>query len=213
MKFPQDLGPSSIIFILRTLGPQASARLLFSRLLSLNHFYIVGRSLATLDAPPAAGPTMSPVTTQDFDWIAERLPSFDAMDRRELLSRILFYQKGFTNCYAIRQGDDLAYLQWIVFPEENALIERNYSGIYYPLSAKQVMIENAFTFPRYRGRSLFQEGTRQLLEVAKTRGYNSAIAYIRKDRIDPLNLFAQMGFKIVKMVTEYKLLGRAWKTF
>jgi hypothetical protein len=112
----------------------------------------------------------------------------------------------------MRHGDDIAYIQWIIFPTENHLIIRNYSGRYYPLTAKQVMIENAFTFPRYRGRGYFLSGTMQLLELAKNSGHSSAICYIRKDRIVPLNEFTQMGFKIIKMVREYKLFGKVWRT-
>lgn len=216
MKLPKYLTPTSILFILRALGPQASARLLLSRLLSINHYYIVGKSLQGLVQQPGAAEEerqMTPLTKDDISELVGTLDALEPMDRRELLARIIFYNRGFENCYAIREGNEIAYLQWLVLPEENRLISESYSGIYYPLTAKQVMVENAFTFPRYRARGYFLVGTRQLLEMAKQKGYSSAIAYIRKDRIDPLNQFTQMGFKIIKLLTEYKVFGKAWKTF
>jgi hypothetical protein len=205
----------SIIFVLRSLGPLAFGRLLGSMLFSFNHYYILGKNLLAPLNHPLAGnlkKSLSLITEEDIVYIRSNLASFEPEDRRELLSRLIFYERGFTNCYVMRHGDDIAYIQWIIFPTENHLITRSYSGRYYPLTERQVMIENAFTFPRYRGRGYFLSGTMLLLEMAKNYGYRSALCYIRKDRINPLNEFTQIGFKIIKMVREYKLLGKVWRT-
>lgn len=215
MKRPKELSAINMLLILRTLGPRAFARLALSRLLYVNHFYIVGKSLSVLlpqQKASASARTLSPVSEHDMTSLIGTLGSLEPADRRELLARIIFYKRGFTNCYAFRKGDSIAYLQWLVSPEENDLIKENYSGTYYMLSANQVMVENAFTFPHHRGHGYFQEGTRQLLELARQKGYKSAIAYIRKDRINPLNEFTMLGFKIIKIVTEYRVLGSSWKS-
>lgn len=204
-----------IIYVLRSLGLPAFVRLLGSMLFSFNHYYILGINLLVpLKNPVAANPKMSPslITGEDIAYIRNNLDSLEPEDRREILSRLFFYERGFVNCYVMRRGDDVAYIQWIVFPAENDLIARNYSRRYSPLTARQVMIENAFTFPRYRGRGYFLHGTVHLLELAKNSGYSSAVCYIRKDRITPLNEFTQIGFRIIRMVREYKLLGKAWRT-
>lgn len=74
------------------------------------------------------------------------------------------------------------------------------------------MIENAFTFPPYRGLGYLLSGTLQLLDQARERGYRSAVCYIRKDNLKSINEFSKMGFKITKMVTEYKFFGKTWRT-
>jgi hypothetical protein len=207
--------PNRIIYILRSLGPRAFVRLLISRLFSVNHYYLLGKNLLTpRERPLAINPekSLTLITEDDIAYLSNNLDSFNPEDRREILTRLLFYENGFTNCYVIRHGDDIAYIQWIIFPAENQLITQKYSGRFYTLTSKQIMIENAFTFPRYRGRGYFLDGTQQLLELAKNNGYSSAICYIRNDRIMPLNEITQMGFRIIKMVSEYKLLGKAWRT-
>lgn len=206
--------PNRVIYILRALGPRAFVRLLIPALFSVNHYYLLGKNLLTPGEPLVINPKkrLSLITEEDIAYLRNNLDSFNTEDRREILTRLLFYENGFTNCYVVGHGDEIAYIQWIIFPAENALITQNYSGRYYPLTSKQVMIENVFTFPRYRGRGYFQDGTQQLLELAKSNGYCSAICYIRKDRIVPLNEITQMGFRIMKMMREYKFLGKAWRT-
>ena len=204
-----------IVYIFRSLGTPAFVRLLLDTLLSVNHYYILGRSLATpLEYPFLRTPKgdFSPITENDIACLRTKIPALGEEDRRELLARLFFFESGFTNCYIIRNGDDIAYLQWIIFPSENQVISQKYSAKFNPLSNKQVMIENAFTFPNYRGRGYLQFGTRQLLELAMRNDYTSAICYIRTDRITSLNEFSKMGFKIVKMVNEYKFFGNVWRT-
>ena len=74
------------------------------------------------------------------------------------------------------------------------------------------MLENSFTFPAYRGRGLMPVATWQLLNKARELGYRRAVTYIRKEKIDPLNLFLHMGFSIKRIVREHKLVGGAWRT-
>lgn len=211
---PRD-DTGSVTCLLRSLGPLAFARLLRSMMFSCNHYYFLGRNLLPpLNISPGSSTNgaVSPISAEDIDDIRGQLDSFEPQDRREIMSRLIFYGRGFRNCYVMRHGDDLAYIQWIIFPSENDLITRWYSRRYYTLATRQVMIENAFTFPRYRGRGYLQSGTLQLLELARNSGYGSAVCYIRKDRITPLNEFTRMGFKIIKLLGDYKLAGMAWRT-
>jgi methylmalonyl-CoA/ethylmalonyl-CoA epimerase len=204
-----------LLDIATSLGPGAFARLVASALFSLNHYYLLGCNLGRQQETrhgTRSAPRMTPMTEEDIVCIRNSLAALPPEERKELLSRLRFYDKGFTNGYLLRQGDEVAYMQWLVFPEENRLLAEQLAGRFYPLTASQVMIENAFTFPRYRGRGYFVEGTRQLLELARENGYRSALCYVRKDRITSLNELIQMGFRIIRMVREYKLLGRVWRT-
>ncbi len=191
------------------------ARLLGRNAVSINHFYILYLNLSDLvPTPPKClgGSTLHSLRADEMDQLYDRLPSLGFDDRRELLSRLLFYKNGFTNCYAMKADGAITYLQWLVLPSENNVIEKNYQRKFLPLNAKEVMIENSFTFPDYRGRGLLGYGTWQLLNTAKELGYKRAVAYIRKDRIDPLNCFLRLGFMIKRIVREYKVLGRGWRS-
>ena len=50
--------------------------------------------------------------------------------------------------------------------------------------------------------------TIKLLNIAKENGCKSAIMYVRNDRIVALNENMRLGFKITKMITEYKFMGK-----
>lgn len=205
---------SQILYTLRSLGPHHFLRLIFSMIFSVNHYYLLGKNLSAAEegAPERSGDvTMERVTEQDLAALQEAVPSLGAADQREVLSRLFFYQD-FGNCYVMKKKGEIVYLQWVIFPAENPTIAAKYPTKFYPLSERQVMIENAFTFPRHRGKGFLLHGTRHLLQMAKREGYSCAICYIRKDRIPSLNEFSKMGFRIVKMLTEYKILGWGWRT-
>ena len=69
------------------------------------------------------------------------------------------------------------------------------------------MLENAFTFPRFRGLGLLPVVSAELLTIARDQGYKYAIVYIQKNQIVALNVFVNLNFKIRKMVREYKIFG------
>ena len=212
MKLNKKFG--ELFFILISLGIRGSLRLTFSKIFSLDHYYILGRSLTfPLKYPLSRKPDtqLSLLTDDDYTIIKKNLINLNLDDRREILARLNFYHNGFNNCYVIKSGNEIAYLQWIIFPTENHIIQKNYSNKFYPLTEKQVMIENVFIFPRFRGRGYLPFGTIQLLESAIHKGYASAICYIRKDRITTLNEFTRLGFKIVKLVREYRFMGKVWR--
>ena len=204
-----------IVGILRSLGPVAAARVIREMLFSTNNYYLLGRSLAApLEYPFARKPDLPfvPLEERHVAAIKEQIPALDPIDRREVAGRLHFHASGFNNCYLMYAGSEIAYLQWLIYPQENDVIRSGYSGKFYPLGEKQVMVENVFTFPRYRGRGLLPYGTLQLLQMAREQGFSSVVCYIRSDNITSLNEFFRIGFKITKMMREYKVLGKAWRT-
>ncbi|HBG05644.1 MAG: hypothetical protein A2075_18365 [Geobacteraceae bacterium GWC2_58_44] len=205
---------TEILYVARELGPRSSLELLTSRIFSINHYYILCKSLSDARGSAAAGKTeLFPISEGDVREIENSLTACSAADRREILSRLIFYQSGFGNCYVMRRDNKVTFMQWIIYPTENGLIREKYANYYCPLGEKQVMIENAFTFPAYRGLGCLASGTRQLMELARAQGYRSAVCYIRKDRIAAVNEFVRMGFTITRMIPEYKVLGGIWRSF
>lgn len=200
--------------ILKTLGPRHACTLLASRVLSVDHYYVLRRNLmeSLCEASPVTGKMeISPINDADIGAIMKSLDSCTAAEKRDVLAYLLFYQSGFKNCYVMRRDDRVAYMQTLIYPEENDLIAHRYRSKFYPLKDTQVMIENVFTFPAFRGLGCFQSGTLKLLELARGQGYRSALCYVRKDRVTALTELVNMGFKITKLMPEYKILGAAWR--
>ena len=196
-------------------GLVETARLFGRNLASVNHYFIIYLTLADLaGAPPksigAAVPQV--IGPDEVRGLYGRVPSLAGEDRWELMSRLLFYQSGFRNCHTMKPDGAIAYLQWLILPEDNRVIARHYRTKFLPLNSKEVMIENSFTFPEYRGRGFLPFGTWHLLNSAKKLGYKRAVAYVRKDRIDALNQLLHLGFSIKRMVREFKVLSFTWRT-
>jgi ribosomal protein S18 acetylase RimI-like enzyme len=199
--------------ILKELGTKASLKLLGSRILSINYYYVLRKNLLE---PEPSNPIknkmeISPICEGDINAILNSLGACSAAEKKDVLSYVLFYQSGFKNCYVMRRGDKIAYMQTLILPTDNELITDKYRSKFYPLKDTQVMIENVFTFPPYRGLGCFQSGTLQLLALARAQGYRSALCYVRKERVAALTDLVNMGFKITKIMPEYKILGGVWR--
>jgi len=180
----------------------------------VSHYYILRYPLRRLPPGPPAklgGSGVELLQPDDLADLYRQLPSLRSEDRRELLSRILFFKSGFRNCYAIKVNASVAYIQWIIHPSENDLLLAHHKHRFLPLAPTEVMIENAFTSPAYRGRGFMPFGSWELLHTAREQGYSQAITYVRKDRIIALNSFLHSGFRISRLVREYKFLGTAWR--
>lgn len=195
--------------ILSHLKLKDALKLSLGRLYSLNHYYVLKRSLlqpfeATIRTPVTVGR----ISPEDIREILGCLRSLDGESRKEMISRLLFYKAGFKNCFIARtKNNEIAYLQWLILPSENPVIKKNFSRKFYPLRPGEVMIENAFTFPKFRGLGLLPWVTQKLLMIARESGHTSAITYIRKDKIPSLNEFLKIRFKITKLIKEFRFIG------
>ncbi len=210
--FRSDL--KKIHYMIANLGGRGLIQLLRDRFFSINHYYVMKVNLKTLSAYPLKrNPSgeLSPVNERDILKIKQHIKKYTAEDRREILGRILFYERGFRNCYVMKVNNKIAYWQWLLYPDENENIKKYFRNTFYSLNRQQVMIENAFTFPEFRGRGYLPYVTRMLLNKAKEEGYKSAIGYIRTDKVTSLNEFFKMGFKITQYIWELKLFGKIYR--
>lgn len=128
-------------------------------------------------------------------------------DRRELLGRVRFAQHKIPSGYYIEKEEDIVYMQWLVEPKDKAALIDCYPGRFQNLNNKQVMLENAFTYPRYRGMGYYYFISSKLLQKAKDIGYKYAVGYVRADKMDSFNAMLRLGFKVTHIQKEKKFLG------
>ncbi len=192
------------------------ARLALRRVAYFNHCYLLHHRLQGLSSIPPrkiGGGDIRRVTNSEMEALYDLLSEQSFDDKRELLQRIQFYECGFRNCYAIDVEQSLAYLQWIIYPSENEIIQANYGRMLLPLRENEVAIEAAFTFAPFRGRGLMGNASWQLLQMAKTQGYRRAVTYVRKESVHSLNVLMSVGFAVTKLVPECKILGYSRRFF
>ncbi len=194
----------------RALGFRGMSKLLLDRLFSLNKVFILQRSLLSAAAPNPHRMQFSISKIEEADWddILREAHCLDIESRRENFARALHFRNDFTNCWAVRsKTGSIAHIQWIVFPEENDVIRAGYRHFFRPLERCEVMIENAFTFPKYRGLGLFSHATRHLLNLGRQLEYKKAVSYVRSENVASLNELIRLGFSFKRVVREYKFLG------
>lgn len=205
-----------LVLIARSLSLRRALDLVRRNLLDINHYYAMemrlNGSLSKPQTPLTHGQLMR-MGDGDIERLKEQLDELGDEDRKDLLGRILFYERGFRNCYAYQINGTVAFLQWIVYPSENEAMRTKYKRRYLPLKEGQVMLENAFTFPRYRGFGLMQFVSVELLKIGKSEGHARAICYVRKENVNSLNNLMQIGFRIRKLVREHKLFGYVWRNW
>lgn len=191
-----------------SLGTKQSVNLFAKNIISSNHYYILKTNLGLANASPTSRFKMTIKKIEDYEQLIPVFKELDPLSRKELYVRLQFLNAGFKNCYAAFTNDGkIVFLQWLIEPFENGIIHKYYRQRFYPLKDNQVMIENAFTFPKYRGYGLLPFVTQRIMAIAKDSGYKTCLSYIKKDNIASLNEFMNMGFKIVKIVKEYKFMG------
>ncbi len=189
-------------------------QLLFNRLYSVTYYLVLKINLKFVnDFPIKRTPVgaLSLLTSADLSQIKQNLKDYNQEDRREILARIQLYEQGFHHCYVFKVGNKIAYWQWLIYASENHLIRKYYSKIFFPVKEEQVIIENAFTFPEFRGFGYLPYVSRLLLEKAREDGCRSAIGYIKINKIISLNEFYQMGFKTIRLLKETKMIGHKFR--
>ena len=202
--------------VFRNLRLRKLMRLIARNLADVNHYFALEMRLSDPIAVPQtrlANRELTLLNQTDIDELKGQLATLNDEDSKELLARILFYECGFKNCYALKINGTIACLQWLVYPSENAIIERRFSRRFATLKPKQVMVENSFTFPRFRGLGLMNVICAELLLIARTQNYSGAICYVIKENINALNQLTQIGFKIRRLIKEYKILGQVWRNW
>jgi hypothetical protein len=196
-----------------TLGVTSPARHLLKKLAAVEHCYHLTAAIDRLRFPRLRSDIrFAEATELDLAEILGGIRDRDLAIRQELLARVLFYRRGFSSCHIGRSGtNELVSMQWLIRPNENALLEKHYPHLFYPLGHGQVMVENIFIFPRFRGLGVFSTVVHDVVVTARTEGFRTCSAYIPTDNVASLNGFLALGFQLHKLLTGYRLMGRSWR--
>ncbi len=200
-------------FVASNLGIGIPALYALKRLAWVDHFFHLTAPLARLRFPRLRTDIhFSQATADDFAEIERGLPALDAESRREVVTRVLFFRRGFSGCYLGRtERGDLVAMQWLVRPRENALLHAHFPRIFYPLREREVLTENVFIYPRFRGFGTFPTLKHHVLSLARDEGFRTCHTYVRKDNLSSLNGLLALGFQVQRLLTAYSLLGRSWR--
>jgi hypothetical protein len=200
----------SIKDYLGCLGIPSLCLILIKRIFYVHHVLILKLNLKTFQPRSferIPGGKLCLLTPDDMPRLLSAVSSLKEEDRRELMARIHFYGLGFTRLYGVKINGEIAYIQWLITPEENPVIRAHYHRLFFELKPGQILLENVFTFPGYRGLGYLPYATEQLLVKARETGHQTAVVYIRDDKISTLNEFVHMGFRFANLLRIIQVFG------
>lgn len=197
-----------------SLGLRLPAAYALKRLAWVDHFYHLTAPLSRLRFPRLRGDLhFALATPEDFAEIERSIPALDPESRRNLVTRVLFYRRGFSGCYLARSAcGELAAMQWLVRPSENALLQAFQPRTFYPLCEGEIMSENVFIYPKFRGLGTFPTLKHHVLTLARDEGFRTCHTYVRTDNLASLNGLLALGFQLQRLLTSYTVAGRSWRT-
>ncbi len=167
--------------------------------------------LANLPEPrPAQVPTiMEPRDPLAFRGFHDELARVSGRAYVDVFVRVRVCEAGIASLFVSELDGQPMYAQWLIRPSESRQLYSFEPRRYPELSAKEVLLEWAYTFTRFRRLGLMNDCMRQLLVIARDAGHTTAYTYVGSQNVASLRGCANVGFVLDHMRYNRRRLGRA----
>jgi hypothetical protein len=147
-------------------------------------------------------------TENDLVEILSKVKEESKESAYELIERAWFFESGFRDCYIARVIDieEPCFVAWLVSPEDSNSVSEGFNSRLPQLDEAEVLLENCYTFEKYRGNNIMPTVVAELCELAKNKGFKRLIAYVRKDNIASLRAFEKLDVRKFEETPELKML-------
>ena len=125
----------------------------------------------------------------------------------ELIQRKWFYECGFRDCYAARIADtgELCFVAWLISAKDSNLVKQGFNSRLPSLEEDELLLENCYTFEKYRGNNIMSSVLSELWELARNKGFKRLITYVRPDNVASLRVFEKLRLRKFEEILELKL--------
>ncbi|UCB42523.1 MAG: GNAT family N-acetyltransferase [Dehalococcoidales bacterium] len=198
------------VLLLNAGGPKVFFRHLGRQIYSRETYFGLQKALDfnCVEVPSRLEYTLRPVSQDDIKEVLSVVREESKESAHDLIQRAWFYESGFHNCYVARttDTDQLCHIQWLVSAEADKEAIRNFGSRLPTLKDDEILIENMYTFEKYRGNYIMSSLTTRLCEMARNKGFKRALAYVRPDNTASLKGLESIGFSKFEEISEYKVL-------
>jgi hypothetical protein len=175
---------------------------------SEQHWIIMRRDLTA--PPPAprafAAFTVRPLEPDDEKALFAELPP-DQRPEKEKLEYWL--RRGLKGCHvAVLEDGAPCFMQWLLTSSENTLIRDIFEGSLPELSAGTVLLEGAYTPPRFRRLSIMPAAMARLAEKGRDLGARWAIVHVGNDKPSMKKAAELAGFEPYQLRVDHLRLSR-----
>jgi RimJ/RimL family protein N-acetyltransferase len=189
---------SYAVLLVRRGGAGTLFAQLLSGLYSTSTYVWLAKDLGPAETPvPSKVPfSLEPASPEAFQEVLARLDREKGRDVFEILRRASFYGRGFDACYfAVTGSGDVCHLGWLLSARHNSLLRSEYPSGTDELNEGEALVENIFTFPRYRGQGIMLSVLRQMEDLARSQGLRRMVAYVATTNTPSLTGFDRAGYK------------------
>ena len=209
----KKLGYASLL--VRRGGTGALLGQLLSRIYSTSTYIWLAKDLGPAQPPvPSKVPfSLQPASPEAFQRVLARLSEEKGRDVFEILRRASFYGRGFDACYfAVTGSGDVCHLGWLLSARHNGLIRSEYPPGTDDLKNDEALVENIFTFPRYRGKGIMLSVLQQMEDQARAQGLRRMVAYVETTNTPSLTGFDRAGYRPYAEETEKRRFFKIRRT-
>ena len=194
----------------RSIGPELFLRKAAEQLWFTRRYFGLRCDLTRLapKRPAKVALAMEPVNERSFDGFDLERTRARGSDAFEVALRRRLCRCGARTLHVACDGSGAAiYAQWLVRPEDQYLMHSCAPERFPYLSLDQVLVEGAYTFLAYRGKGAMTDGMAQLLHLAASEGFRTAITYVGTDNRPSLRGCAAVGFQLDHVRLNIRRLG------
>ena len=157
-----------------------------------------------LEPPQAKIPiTVRPAEAADGPAISALVAELSGYDRS---NRERFLRLGIGTCYvAVTEQGDICYAQWLIGPEDNALLEQH-TTLPRPKPG-EALLENAFTPAAFRGQGIMSAAMAEIAARGSTLGARWVLTVVSERNVPSLKGCLRAGFE------PYMLKLDRWRLF
>jgi hypothetical protein len=187
------------ILLFKYVGAKAFLRELMRQIFSTTTYVCIQTNLDTDIAPVQSkiAYSLRPASGKDMEEVFQKIETESKEGASELIGRKRFYESGLRNAFVARTADtnELCYVQWVLTSKEYGLASRRLKSIFPSLKDDEIMLENRYTFEKYRGNRIAASVDTQLCEMAKRNGYKRMVAYTPQDNMASLKAAETAGHR------------------
>ncbi|MBI4304237.1 MAG: GNAT family N-acetyltransferase [Chloroflexi bacterium] len=197
--------------LLKISGPKIFLSRLKNQLYSRDSLYRLVKNLDTKTVPASCGVVYSlrQACDEDFADILEKAKMESRESAYELIERKWFWESGFHSCYAAQTGSgEVCFMGWFLSSQDSNVVKDGFKSRLPELKKDELLLENFYTFEKYRGKNIMPSVLAQVSQEAKSKGFNRIIAYVRQDNTASIRALEKVGFSKSGAIPELKFLLR-----
>lgn len=148
-------------------------------------------------SPEAKFPiSVRPIRPDDIPKLLdEGKPGLSASERNNMVIRLEMIDAGFASCFVAANADDEpCYMQWVISPDENALLASHFDNLFPQLQPGEILLEGAYTPEAFRGQRIMPAAMALLAEHAATLGASRVITFVGLPNIPSIKGCERAGF-------------------